>query len=112
MKRQAGSPATTPSSISRKSLDNLDNASTPDFLFKMLSISLADKPSFSIKKVTIAGSISPERVPMIRPASGVNPIEVSTDLPPSTAQTLAPFPKWQTITFVSSSGLPSISAAF
>ena len=41
----------------------------------------------------IAGSRSPERVPMISPSSGVNPIDVSTDSPPLTAVTLAPFPK-------------------
>ena len=41
----------------------------------------------------IAGSISPERVPIISPSSGVSPILVSTDLPLSTADILEPFPK-------------------
>ena len=40
-----------------------------------------------------AGSMLPERVPIVTPASGVKPIEVSIDLPPSTAAILAPLPK-------------------
>ena len=38
-------------------------------------------------------------VPMIRPSRGVRPMLVSTHLPPMEADTLAPLPKWQTITF-------------
>ena len=40
-----------------------------------------------------AGSRLPERVPIVTPASGVKPIEVSIDLPPSTVAILAPLPK-------------------
>ena len=46
----------------------------------------------------------PVRVPIITPPSGVNPIEVSTDLPPSTAVIETPFPTWAVIIFVSSIG--------
>ncbi len=38
------------------------------------------------------GSILPERVPIIVPPSGVNPIEVSTDLPPLMAVIETPLP--------------------
>ena len=40
------------------------------------------------------GSTSPERVAITSPASGVNPIVVSTDLPSSTAASDAPAPRW------------------
>ena len=42
---------------------------------------------------SIAGSILPLLVPIVIPSRGVSPIVVSTDLPPSTAQILAPPPK-------------------
>ena len=41
----------------------------------------------------IAGSISPLRVPITKPSSGVKPIEVSTHLPFLTAVIDAPLPK-------------------
>ena len=50
------------------------------------------------KNSKIAGSRSPERVPMISPSSGVRPIEVSTHLPPTEAEIEAPLPRWHTIT--------------
>ena len=55
--------------------------------------------------------MSPERVPIVTPANGVKPIDVSTDCPPSTAVIDAPFPRWQVMIFNSSIGLPNISAA-
>ena len=58
----------------------------------------------------MAGSRSPERVPMISPSSGVNPIDVSTDSPPLTAVTLAPFPKWHTMIFKSLISFPKTFA--
>ena len=58
------------------------------------------------------GSMSPERVPITSPCSGVRPIDVSTARPPSTAEMEAPLPRWQTMTFRSSAGRPSTSAAF
>ena len=59
----------------------------------------------------MAGSISPERVPIKRPAKGVKPMVVSMHLPPFTAEMLEPFPKWQVTTFVSAAGLPKSSMA-
>ena len=38
-------------------------------------------------------SMSPARVPITNPELGVNPIEVSTHLPPLMAAMLAPFPR-------------------
>ena len=45
----------------------------------------------------IAGSMSPERVPITSPSSGVRPIEVSTQAPFNTAEIDAPFPKCATM---------------
>ena len=59
----------------------------------------------------MAGAISPVRVPIITPPSGVNPIDVSTDLPPSTAVIETPFPTWAVIILVSSIGFPNNLAA-
>jgi hypothetical protein len=56
-----------------------------------------------------AGSISPQRVPIITPANGVNPIEVSITLPFLTADIEAPLPRWQTI--ILESFLPNNSLA-
>ncbi len=39
------------------------------------------------------GSMEPERVPIISPSSGVNPMLVSTLFPFATAVTDAPFPR-------------------
>ena len=72
---------------------------TPDFLLRILSISLTVKFSWLQRYSIIAGSRSPERVPMISPSSGVRPIDVSTHLPPIDAEIEAPLPRWQTITF-------------
>ena len=48
---------------------------------------------------------------MGRPARGVQPMEVSTLLPPSTAVTEEPLPRWQVMIFSCSMGLPSMAAA-
>ena len=94
------------------SLDTPERPKRPDFLFKMSTISLTSVMfNLFIKNATNEASISPERVPIVTPANGVNPIEVSTDLPPSTAVIEAPLPKWQVMIFNSSIGLPNISAA-
>ena len=52
-------------------------------------------PYLFIRYSMIPASRSPERVPMGRPARGVKPMEVSTLLPPSTAVTEEPLPRWQ-----------------
>ena len=59
----------------------------------------------------MAGSISPVRVPIMTPPSGVNPIDVSTETPLSTAVIEAPLPIWQVISLSSSIGRPKILAA-
>ena len=84
----------------------------PDFLLSRSDISAAVKPSFSAIKVTTEGSSEPERVPIIKPPSGVSPIVVSITLPPSIAVIDEPLPMWQVIIFKSSIGLPIISAIF
>ena len=81
------------SSISLKSELIPDIPNTPDFLFNKSFTSSTDNPSSFIKKVTIAGSMLPHLVPIAKPSSGVNPIEVSTDTPFLTAHKLAPLPK-------------------
>ena len=75
-----------------------DIPSTPDFLLRILSISLTVRFSWLQRYSIIAGSRSPERVPIIRPSSGVRPIDVSTHLPPIEAEIEAPLPRWHTIT--------------
>ena len=56
-----------------------------------------------VPKIT-AGSMSPQRVPITRPSSGVKPIEVSTDRPCSMAHAEQPLPRWQVTMLVSSRG--------
>ena len=60
----------------------------------------------------VAGSISPVLVPITNPDSGVNPIDVSNDLPFLIAQIEAPFPMWHEIVFNSLGSFPRISATF
>ena len=43
--------------------------------------------------------MSPQRVPITRPSTGVKPIEVSMDLPFLMAQMEAPLPRWQLTIF-------------
>ncbi len=59
----------------------------------------------------MAGSMSPLRVPITRPSSGVKPIEVSMDLPCSMAVIEAPLPRWAVMTFVFSGTRFSSSSA-
>ncbi len=63
------------------------------------------------RKPMMAGSMSPLRVPIIRPSRGVNPIEVSMDTPCSMAVTDAPLPRWHVMTFVFSGKRLSSSIA-
>ena len=53
------------------------------------------------------GSMSPERVPMARPASGVRPIEVSIGRPLRIAAADAPLPRWRVIWCVCLGSRPS-----
>ena len=86
-------PSSAAADRSRKSLLMPETPKTPDFLFIRLSTSFADIFSFSIRKVTTAGSIEPVLVPITTPSSGVKPMDVSTHLPPSTAVTDEPLPR-------------------
>ena len=52
-------------------------------------------PSFSPMNVMALASTCPQRVPITRPSSGENPIDVSNDLPSRTAVTEPPLPMWQ-----------------
>ena len=74
-------------------------------MFNNISTSSGVKFSFFIKYVTIDGSKSPDLAHIGIPPRGVNPIVVSTLLPPLTAHKLAPCPKWHTIVFKSSTDL-------
>ena len=58
----------------------------------------------------IEGSISPERVPIIIPARGVNPIEVSTGFPWAIAEIEAPLPRCKVIRFKAANGRCNSSA--
>ena len=98
-------------SKSRKSEDTPEMPCTPDFLFRMLSISVMFSWYLFMRYSRMPASRSPERVPIGRPARGVNPMEVSTLLPPSIAATEEPLPRWQEMIFSSSMGLPSRAAA-
>ena len=81
-----------------------ETPSRPDCLFNKVSTSCDDKPSFAATNSMIAGSMSPDRVPITRPSSGVSPIEVSTELPPLIAAAEQPLPRWSVMTFVRSRG--------
>ena len=105
-------PSLAADKMSRISLDTPEIPKRPDFLLRMLTISATSlMPSFCITKATKEASISPVRVPMVKPANGVKPIEVSTEIPPSTAVIEAPLPKWQVMILRSLTSLPIISAA-
>ena len=85
--------------------------STPLRLFRKSSSWLGVISSRRASTSITDGSMSPERVPMTRPSSGVRPIEVSTDSPPSIAVIDAPLPRCSTICFSSRRGRPTKSAA-
>ena len=104
-----GLPAFTPFSKSRISLDSPKMPNTPLFLFSRLEIPAASKPSFSMMKETAPPSMSPLRVPIIKPSSGVSPMLVSTHLPSLTAVMEPPLPMWQVMIFFPSGSTPKNS---
>lgn len=59
---------------------------------KPISFTLALRPREDMRCSTMAGSISPQRVPIISPSRGVSPMDVSMLWPPLTAATLLPLP--------------------
>ncbi len=91
------------------SAERPDTPSSPDRVLSQPSTSSGETSSLRARKPTSDGSKSPDLVPMISPSSGVNPIEVSTDRPPSTAVAEQPAPSCNVISFTSSTGLAVIS---
>src|SRR5699024_7680779 len=63
-------------SISLKSLENPDNAKRPLCLFKPWTTSSALLPVFSIMYGIRAESMLPDRVPMVTPSNGVQPLQL------------------------------------
>ncbi len=57
------------------------------------------------------GSTEPERVPIIRPVRGVNPMVVSIATPFRIAEAEQPLPRWQTTRRRLAGSRPRISAA-
>ena len=57
-----------------------------------------------VQQMDQARSMSPERVPMTSPASGVRPIEVSMLTPPRTGTGRAPLPRCKVIVLVPATG--------
>ena len=82
-------------------------SASPLFSFSSRHTPSASRPSAFISANTAPASMSPERVPMTRPSSGVMPMLVSVECPNSTAQALAPFPRWSVTSRSSASGRPS-----
>lgn len=68
--------------------------------------------SFSIMNGTMAGSMLPQREPMMMPSSGVKPMLVSMTLPSLTAEIEEPLPRWQVTIFVPAAPRPRYSTAF
>src|ERR1035438_3776151 len=82
------------------SLDSPEIPSKPDCVFRSVSTSDGDIPSFVATRFTIAGSRSPERVPITRPSSGVMPMEVSTEFPWRLAVAEHAVPRWSLLRLV------------
>ena len=95
----------------RRSFDTPEMPKRPDFLFMRSFISAAERFSWSMMNGTMAGSMAPQRVPIIKPSSGVRPMDVSTATPWSMADAEQPLPRCSVISFRSSSGSSSTTAA-
>ena len=89
--------------MSRQSLEPA-SASRPDFLLRSVSISAGESFSASMIARTAAGSMLPQRVPMMRPASGVRPIVVSMTSPWRIAARELPLPRWHVTRLTLESG--------
>lgn len=94
-------PSLMPFSRSRISELNSLTPSIPHFLLRYCTSSSGVKPSFARINSLAAGSMSPERVPITRPSSGVKPIDVSRHLPSLTAEMDEPLPRWHTMILLS-----------
>ena len=109
--RPRSSPAASATSSSRTSAERPERPSRPDRWSRTSSSSASVARPSPRSARRIPGSIEPARVPIIRPSSGVIPIDVSTDRPPSTAVTEQPLPRWATTSRSPSTGRPRSSAA-
>mmetsp|Transcript_27440 Transcript_27440/g.49651 ORF Transcript_27440/g.49651 Transcript_27440/m.49651 type:complete len:228 (-) Transcript_27440:133-816(-) len=67
----------------------------PERLFKSSSTMSTSLSRLWIAKLTTAGSMSPQRLPIMSPGNGEKPIVVSRDSLLPTAVTEAPLPRWQ-----------------
>ena len=83
------------------SLVSPEMPSSPERLLSIEKISSTLVPSLCIRYSTTVGSMSPLRVPIISPSSGVMPMEVSTDLPPLIAPAEQPLPRWRVMMLIS-----------
>ena len=77
-----------------------ETPSSPDCLLSIIVDFTSTESFFATQKSTIAGSRSPDRVPITSPSSGVKPIEVSTDWPRLIAHADAPLPRCSVMIFV------------
>ena len=73
--------------------DTPDTPYSPECLLSMVLTWWRVSSSMAMSQGIVAGSRSPERVPITSPSSGVKPMEVSTLRPRSTAATEAPLPR-------------------
>ena len=105
------SPFSEASRTLRRSFEMPEMPSRPDFLFMRSFISAPVRFSCSMTKGTMAGSMAPQRVPIMRPSSGVRPMDVSTATPWSMALMEQPLPRWHVMSLRSSIGSSSTAAA-
>ena len=75
-------PPCMAATISRMSPEMPEMPDMPDFVFRVSSRALPSVRLSRNKNVRMPGSTDPDRVPIINPSSGVNPIVVSMLLPP------------------------------
>ena len=87
-----------------------ERPSSPERCSRSPSASSTPTP-WRIAQSSAPGSTSPGLVAITRPATGVNPIVVSTDRPPATAASEAPAPMCAVTRRVDASGRPRRSAA-
>ncbi len=78
--------------------------SSPDCLLSSASTSESVMPSLAARNSTSDGSMSPDRVPMMSPSSGVKPIEVLKEAPALMAHAEQPLPRCSVMMFTRSLG--------
>jgi len=90
--RAAASPRAAAASSSRTSPERPETPRSPASRSSAASTSSTGEPR-RIIAVTIAGSSAPDRVPIMMPSFGVQPMDDHAERPPSTAVTDAPPPR-------------------